>query len=157
MKDNNRELLKRIQDGLPIEKRPYETIAEDLGLEEEEVIEEIKGMVKAGWIRRIGCIPHHYNLGISSNGMSAWDVPDDIVDQVGKKFGKFDFVSHCYKRPRHKPIWPYNLFAMVHGRTKEEVYGKVNRLKNSLDVSEIDNEVLFSTRLLKKQGTKISK
>lgn len=154
MGEINEEILKIIQDGIPVTKKPYKFIGDQLGLKQAEVIEHIEGMLEEGWIRRIGCIPHHYNLGFTANGMSAWDVPDGDVDDIGEIFGEFDFVSHCYKRPRHRPIWPYNLFAMVHGRSKNEVMGKVARLEEEVD-AELGHEVIFSTELLKKQGSRI--
>lgn len=105
----------------------------------------------------MGCIPHHYNLGFTANGMSAWNIPNENVDEVGETLGKYDFVSHCYQRPRHKPIWPYNLFAMVHGRSKDEVHEKVNKLREEVSLDDVKSKVLFSTKLLKKQGVRLSK
>ncbi|MBS3792538.1 MAG: Lrp/AsnC family transcriptional regulator [Candidatus Bipolaricaulota bacterium] len=155
MEEINEKILKTIQDGIPVTEKPYKCIGDQLGLTEDEVIDRIKSMLERNWLRRIGCIPHHYNLGFTANGMSAWDVPDEQVDEVGKNFGAFDFVSHCYRRPRHRPIWPYNLFAMVHGKSKSEVLEKVSRLEEAVGI-EVDHEVLFSTELLKKQGSRLS-
>ena len=85
----------------------------------------MRRMLEAGIIRRIGAVPNHYALGYRANGMSVWDVPDEDVSSIGHRVGALDFVSHAYHRPRHLPMWPYNLFAMVHGRTKAEVEDKV--------------------------------
>jgi len=117
----DRKLIVATQEGLPLTPRPYHDIAEKLGVSPDEVIARMQRMKDAGVIRRIAVVPDHYKLGYTLNGMTVWDVPDDMVQELGKKLGSMDFVSHCYHRPRHPPLWNYNLFAMVHGRTQEEV------------------------------------
>jgi DNA-binding Lrp family transcriptional regulator len=72
-------------------------------------------------IRRIGAVPNHYAIGYRANGMAVFDVADDQVDELGQQLGQLDCVSHCYRRPRHLPHWPYNLFAMVHGGSRRAV------------------------------------
>ncbi len=153
MDQMDRKILIEIQGGIPLTKTPYKKIADSLNISEEEVLSRIKRMLDRGWIRRIGCIPHHYNLGFKANGMSVWDVPDDQVKKVGAEVGSFDYVSHCYRRPRHPPIWPYNLFAMVHGRMQEEVLEKVEQIAKIINVTNYD--VLFSTAILKKRGIRL--
>ena len=69
-------------------------------------------MLSSGIIRRIGAVPNHYRLGLKANGMTVWDVADEQADELGMQIGQLDFVSHCYLRPRHLPVWRYNLFAM---------------------------------------------
>ena len=81
-------------------------------------------MLASGIIRRIGAVPNHYRLGLTANGMTVWDVDEDKVIELGNIIGQLDFVSHCYQRPRHLPVWPYNLFAMVHGHDRDEVKTK---------------------------------
>ena len=112
-------------------------------------------MLQCGVIRRIGVVPNHYKLGYTANGMSVWDVPDDKLKQLGNKIGQLDFVSHCYHRPRHRPMWPYNLFAMVHGKTRDEVYDKVQQIADMLADDKRDYQVLFSSAILKKTGLRI--
>ena len=113
-------------------------------------------MLEAGVIRRNGAVPNHYALGLSANGMSVWDVVDEAVDELGPRIGALDFVSHCYRRPRHLPIWPYNLFAMVHGRSRDEVTEKVEAIAGLLGAAARAHDVLYSTRLLKKTGLRIA-
>ena len=79
---------------------------------------------------------------------------DDAV-RVGELIGALDFVSHCYLRPRHPPRWPYNLFAMVHGRTRDEVMAKVSRIAGMIGEAVRGHDVLFSTRILKKTGLRL--
>ena len=117
----DRRLVRATQAGLPLVPRPYHAIAGELGLDVEDVKARFVRLLASGAIRRIGAVPNHYALGYSANGMTVWDLADDRVDALGEQVGRLDFVSHCYRRPRHLPDWPYNLFAMVHGRSREEV------------------------------------
>ncbi len=148
----DRRIVLATQAGLPRVARPYHAIADALGLDAETVMTRLRRMLANGVIRRIGAVPNHYNLGLRANGMSVWDVEDDRVSVLGQEIGALDFVSHCYHRPRHLPMWPYNLFAMVHGRTRDEVQDKVDAIANILGDACRGHEVLYSTRILKKSG-----
>ena len=116
-----KKLLLLIQAGIPLVERPYMELAGRLGTTEEEVMDLLSRLLAEGKIRRLGAVPNHYVLGFTANGMTAWDIPDEEVSQVGNRLGALSQVTHCYRRPRHRPLWPYNLFAMVHGRTRAEV------------------------------------
>jgi len=151
-----RRLIAATQAGLPLVPEPYRAVAEATGLDEAEVIEHLRRLLASGAIRRIGAIPNHYALGLVANGMSVWDVPDEEVAAIGAQVGALDFVSHCYERPRHPPQWPYNLFAMVHGRTRAEVLGKVGIIARLIGPAARSHDVLFSTRILKKSGLRIA-
>jgi DNA-binding Lrp family transcriptional regulator len=87
--------------------------------------------------------------------MTVWDVADDRVDELGERVGRLDFVSHCYRRPRHPPDWPYNLFAMVHGRSRDEVEAKVAVIAALVGPSCRAHDVLYSSRILKKTGLRL--
>ena len=143
------------QGGLPLVPRPYEQIARQLGATSEEVMRRMQRMLDRGIIRRIGAVPNHYSLGFRGNGMSVWDVPDHKIAEYGLRIGSLDFVSHAYHRPRQLPEWRYNLFAMVHGRNREEVLKKVALIADLLGEDNRGHEVLFSTRILKKTGLRI--
>ncbi|HHK73688.1 MAG TPA: Lrp/AsnC family transcriptional regulator, partial [Rhizobiales bacterium] len=123
----DRAIIEATQTGLPLTPAPYAQIANQLRLRESEVIGRMQKMLASGIIRRMGAVPNHYTLGWKANGMSCWDIPDEDVSKMGKIVGALDFVSHCYRRPRHLPLWSYNLFAMVHGKTRDEVENKVAR------------------------------
>jgi DNA-binding Lrp family transcriptional regulator len=153
----DRKLIVATQEGLPLTPRPYHDIAEKLGVSADEVITGLQRMKDAGVIRRIAAVPDHYKLGYTLNGMTVWDVPDDMVQALGQKLGAMDCVSHCYNRPRHPPIWNYNLFAMVHGRSQEEVDVHIRAIVDLLGEYNRGNEVLFSKRILKKTGLRIRK
>ena len=119
--DVDRQLIVATQKGLPLDPRPYNIIADEIGITALEVRQRLERMQDAGVIRRIGAVPNHYRLGYRANGMTVWNVPDEKIHELGQKVGALEFVSHCYHRPRHTPHWPYNMFAMVHGKTREEV------------------------------------
>lgn len=152
----DRRLIAATQGGLPLVREPYRALADQLGLDEADVLARLQGLLDRGAIRRIGAIPNHYALGFTANGMSVWDIADEVVADVGSKVGALDFVTHCYERPRHLPIWPYNLFAMVHGKTRDEVRDKVAEIALLVGSAARSHDILFSTRILKKTGLRIA-
>jgi siroheme decarboxylase len=155
--EEERQVLLDIQDGLPLVPEPYRQVADRLGMSEERVMELVRSMLAEGKIKRLGAVPNHYALGIRANGMAVWDVPDDRVSEVGPRLGGMPEVTHCYRRPRQPPGWPYNLFAMVHGYTREEVLATVERIARELGLDQYPHDVIFSTRLLKKRGTRLGR
>ena len=152
----DRKLVAATQAGLPLVAEPYRALADELRLDEAEIVRRLARLLDDGAIRRIGAIPNHYALGTTANGMSVWDIADEAVADVGARVGALDFVTHCYERPRHLPLWPYNLFAMVHGRTRDEVRAKVAEIAVLVGSAARAHEVLFSTRILKKTGLRIA-
>jgi len=153
--DIDRRLIKATEAGLPLCQRPYHALAQDLGLEPGDVMARLEHMLDVGAIRRIAAVPNHYRLGYTANGMSVWDVPDNVISAAGAKVGNLDFVSHSYHRPRHLPEWPFNLFAMVHGHDKDEIEGKVAAIAALLGQWDRGHRVLYSTRILKKTGFRL--
>ena len=151
----DRRIIVATQEGLPLVPRPYDRLAEQLGIEADEIKRRLRRMLKSGIIRRIGAVPNHYVLGYRANGMTVWDVPDEKIDELGEKIGALDFVSHCYHRPRRLPDWPYNLFAMVHARSREQALQHVEHIAALLGADDHGHDVLFSTRILKKTGMRI--
>lgn len=152
MDEIDRHLMHITQAGLPLTPEPYQTLAEQLGLTAGEIMNRLTEMQDNGVIRRIGAVPNHYKLGYCFNGMTVWDIPDEQIDELGRRVGQLAFVSHCYRRPRHKPDWPYNLFAMVHGRTQDEVDSQISRIADVLGTANRRSDVLYSTKILKKTG-----
>jgi len=153
--DIDRRLIKATQAGLPIVREPYAALASEIGISEADVMSRLERMLANGIIRRIGAVPNHYRLGYGANGMSVWDVDDERVQSLGRVIGDLDFVSHCYQRPRHLPDWPYNFFAMVHGREREIVERRVDEIAALLGDACHGNDVLYSTRILKKTGLRL--
>jgi DNA-binding Lrp family transcriptional regulator len=101
-------------------------------------------------------VPNHYALGYRFNGMTVWDVDDRRVDELGLAVGSLTFVTHCYRRPRRLPKWPYNLFAMVHGSNRDEAEEMIARIAALLGDACRAHEVLYSSRILKKSGLRIA-
>jgi DNA-binding Lrp family transcriptional regulator len=153
--DIDRALVRATQAGLPLVPRPYHAIAERLGIGVADVKERLSVMLARGVIRRIGAVPNHYRLGYTANGMTVWDVDDAAVDTLGEEVGALPFVSHCYRRPRYLPDWPYNLFAMVHGHGRDEVQQMVAEIAGRLGAACRAHDVLYSTQILKKTGMRL--
>lgn len=148
-------LIRATQGGLPLVAQPYHALAEQVGASVKEVMERLQRMLDLGIIRRIGAVPNHYVLGYKANGMTVWDVDDAEVDRLGEVIGRLDFVSHCYRRPRRLPLWPYNLFAMVHAKSREEVEAMANEIAALLGDACSGSDILYSSRILKKTGLRI--
>jgi siroheme decarboxylase len=153
--DTDRALIRATQAGLPLVPRPYHALAEGLGLAPEEVMRRLSALLAAGVIRRIGAVPNHYRLGYRANGMSVWDIDDAAVDAIGARVGALNFVSHCYRRPRRPPAWPYTLFAMVHGRDRAEVAARVDEIAAVVGPASRGHDVIYSTHILKKTGLRL--
>ncbi|MEF8828739.1 MAG: Lrp/AsnC family transcriptional regulator [Haloarcula sp.] len=153
------DLVLAIQDGLPVTATPYADVADEIGADVDWVLETIQRFNVEGKVRRVGVIPNHYALGYSENGMTVWDVPDEVIDEVGPAIAEFDFVTHCYERPRHDGVWPYNFFAMTHGRSEAESQERIEQVRDRMadhwDVTGDDWDTLFSTRILKKTGIRL--
>jgi len=155
MDEIDRALIVATQAGLPLVPRPYAQIAEQLGVKEVEVMARLQGLLANGMIRRIGAVPNHYAIGWTANGMTVWDVADERVDELGALIGALPFVTHCYRRPRALPAWPYNLFAMVHGSSRDECSSKAEEIRLLLGDACRANDILYSTKILKKTGLRI--
>jgi DNA-binding Lrp family transcriptional regulator len=151
------DLVAAVQDGLPLTRTPYADVAAELGVEPEWVRETLARFEAEGKIRRIGVVPNHYALGYSENGMTVWDVPDEDVAEVGETVAALPFVTHCYERPRHEGVWPYNLFAMTHGRSEEESEARIEEVRETIaGLTEVRQwDTLFSSEILKKTGINV--
>jgi DNA-binding Lrp family transcriptional regulator len=154
-----RDLVVEIQGGLPITETPYADVADAIGQPTEWVVETIERFDREGKVRRVGVIPNHYALGYTENGMTVWDVPDELLSTVGPAVAELGFVTHCYHRPRHEDVWPYNFFAMTHGRDEAESQRRIQQVRDVMayhwDVGENDWDTLFSTQILKKTGIRL--
>ncbi|MBS0291348.1 MAG: Lrp/AsnC family transcriptional regulator [Proteobacteria bacterium] len=151
----DRALIAATQGGLPLVARPYEAVGAMLGVPGELVRERLAQMLAQGLIRRIGAVPNHYRLGYTANGMSVWDVADEQVAELGRRVAELPGVSHCYRRPRHLPGWPYNLFAMLHGTSREAVERQAQDIVALLGTACRSHDILYSTAILKKTGLRL--
>jgi len=151
----DRALIAAVQSGLPLVARPYEAVGAMLGVDGERVRTRLAAMLDEGLVRRIGAVPNHYRLGFTANGMSVWDVADDQVDALARQVAQLTGVSHCYRRSRHLPEWPYNLFAMLHGRSRDEVQRQADVVAALLGPACCAHDILYSTAILKKTGLRL--
>lgn len=151
----DRRIIAATQGGLPLVPEPYAALAATLGMDEAALCDRLRAMQAGGVIRRIAVAPNHYALGMVANGMSVWDVDDAAIAELGPRVGALDFVSHSYERPRALPDWRYNLFAMIHGTSRDEVEEKRARIAALLGDACRAQDILYSTRILKKTGLRL--
>ncbi len=147
LSDQDRRIIRELQNGLPLASRPYKIIGERLKISEDELINRLGYLIENGFVRRLGAVLRHQDLGFQANAMVVWDVPDDRVREAGSIMARFREVTHCYQRPRQTG-WPYNLFTMVHGHSRGECARIAGELAQAAGISEYS--LLFSTAELKK-------
>ncbi|MCQ8128956.1 siroheme decarboxylase subunit beta [Methylomonas rivi] len=146
------QLIAAVQAGLPIAARPYAAIAAQLALSEQDVIDRLMNLKSQGLIKRWGVVVKHRQLGYRANAMIVMDIPDERVAELGQQISRFSFVNLCYQRPRRGETWPYNLYCMIHGKSRELVMQQWAALQQSCGLSGIAFEVLFSRRCFKQRG-----
>lgn len=149
-----RRLMAALQAGLPLEPRPFEALGRTAELSEAMTIELIRGWQADGLIKRFGAVVRHHELGFRANAMCVWDVPDDVVSMVGRRLGAEPAVTLCYRRRRVAPRWPYNLFCMIHGKSRDSVLTARNDLAERLGLDRWRHDILFSTRRFKQRGAR---
>lgn len=152
--DQDNRLIAAIQGGLPLVEHPYAEVGRQIGLSESAVIERIETMQQTGIIKRLGVVVRHHELGYVANAMVVWDVPDERLDTVGELLGSQRCVTLCYQRLRHQPEWPYNLFSMIHGFSRESVLSHIDEMVETLGLQDINYQVLFSGRRFKQRGAR---
>lgn len=145
--EQEQQLVRLLQDDIPITPAPFAEIGAAVGMTEDEVVSRVKEWLADGTIRRFGAMVRHQRLGYKANAMSAWDVPDERAEEVGRVLAEAGEVSHCYQRPRAEG-WNYNLFAMIHAATPEECHEVAAVLAGKVGIA--DYELLFSSREFKK-------
>ena len=147
LNDLEKKIVAAIQGDIPISERPYQEIAERIGVDEQTVLSVLADLRDRGLIRRFGATLRHQKSGFTANAMVAWRVEEGRVDEVGEIMARSPAVSHCYHRIAHEK-WPYNLYTMIHARDKETCRALARELSEKTGISEYT--MLFSTRELKK-------
>lgn len=147
LKETEKKVISLIQDDLPLHPRPFMLLAKEAGITEEEFIETVKDMVRRGLIRRFGATLRHQNAGFKYNAMVVWEVPEGEVERVGNLFASLNEVTHCYERVKTDK-WPYNLYTMIHGPTKERCLSTAEKMAELSGIRHY--QVLFSKREFKK-------
>lgn len=142
-----KQIIAAIQGDLPVTKRPYLEIAQQIGVTEETLLDTLRQLREKGVMRRLGATLRHQQTGFQANAMTAWRVEESRVDEVGAVMAGFPEVSHCYRRnPTEK--WPYNLYTMIHATDEPRCRATVKKIARQAGVS--DYILLFSRRELKK-------
>lgn len=152
MDDVDLQLLKLAQDGFELTERPYRALGERLGISEEEVLARLENLQQEGVVRRVAATIGHRALGIVANAMIVWKVPADKVQAAGVTLAGAEEVTHCYERAT-APDWPYNLYTMIHSRSREECLKTADQLSQTSGIKEY--RVLFSEKEYKKTSARI--
>ena len=132
----------------PVE-RPYDTAAAEVGMTTDELLEHLGGMVDRKLLRRVAAILFHRRAGFSANGMGVWKVPEEEILETGRKMASFRGISHCYQRPTYED-WPYSVFTMAHGRSKEECDAILDSIAAECGMGPDDRATLYSSTEYKK-------
>ncbi|MGO9020715.1 MAG: Lrp/AsnC family transcriptional regulator [Syntrophobacteraceae bacterium] len=148
----NVRIVKCIQEDLPLVPRPFTLWADSLGIEEPELLATVSDWMRQGTIRRFAAVLNHRQVGFRANGMVVWQCPLDRIDRTGAILASYPEVSHCYSRPAF-PEWPYNLYAMIHGRSRQECESIAGRLAAATGLD--NHRILFSTKEFKKKRLKL--
>jgi len=143
----DRRLINKLSGDLPSGKRPFGALAHELGVSEEEILERIRIYSRSNLLRRVAAILAHRRAGFVANAMVAWRVPEEKVADAGETMATFNEVSHCYERLSY-PWWPYNIYTMIHGRTRDQCMEVVEKI--SAHTGSDDYAVLFTVREFKK-------
>ena len=140
-------VIRELQGDMPVVPEPYQPAADALGLPVERLLEHLEGMRERGALRRVAAILFHRRAGFSANGMGVWNVPEDRIDEIGPRMAAYRGISHCYRRPTYRD-WPYSVFTMAHGRSKEECDAILDRISAETGIE--DRTVLYSSTEFKK-------
>jgi DNA-binding Lrp family transcriptional regulator len=141
-------VIRATQGDLPVVSEPYADAARELGMTVDALLAHLEGMVERGLLRRVAAILFHRRAGFSANGMGVWKVPEDQVLEAGRRMAAFRGISHCYERPTYAD-WPYQLFTMAHGRSKEECDAILDAVRDEVGCIE-DRATLYSSTEFKK-------
>ncbi len=148
----DKKIISLISRDVPLTKEPFKNLAASLGVDEHFLLKRIRSFKKMGLMRKFAVILNHKKIGFRHNAMVVWNVPQKFIDKAGSIMASFDEVSHCYQREKSDG-WSYNLYSMIHGRTREEVLGTVKKISDKLG-RDIDHRALFSSKEEKKTGAK---
>jgi DNA-binding Lrp family transcriptional regulator len=145
------ELIKLLQEDIEPTQRPFERVVEALGADYDWLAAEAQRLQDSGIMRRFASILYHRKAGFTANAMVVWDVDEARAEEIGERVAAYSAVSHCYLRPTY-PSWPYSLFSMIHGRSRDEVEAVVEEIAKEIEPR--DYRYLYSTREFKKQRIK---
>lgn len=144
-------IIKALQGDFPLCEEPYKVLAESVGISEEEFLRRVQEFVDEKKIRKLGAVLRHREVGFKANALCVWEVPADQLDDVAKIMSSHPAVSHCYDRVP-APDWSYNLYTMIHAKTREECDAVIEELAQITGIEK--RQVLYSKREWKKTGFK---
>ncbi len=147
--DDDIALIKALQGPMAAVERPYDEAAEELGIDTDELLSRLRDLTDRKILRRVAAILYHRRAGFSANGMGVWKVPDEQIMEVGARMASFRGVSHCYQRPTYED-WPYSVFTMAHGRSKEECDAVLDAIAADCGMGPDDRSTLYSSTEYKK-------
>jgi siroheme decarboxylase len=140
-------VIRSLQGDMPVVEEPYAPAAAELGMPQEQLLEHLRGMQERKLLRRVAAILFHRRAGFSANGMGVWKVPEERVMELGPRMAAFRGISHCYQRPTYAD-WPYSIFTMAHGRSKEECDAILDSIAAHTGIDE--RATLYSSTEFKK-------
>jgi DNA-binding Lrp family transcriptional regulator len=147
--DRDVAVIRALQGPMEAVERPYDEAAEELGMPTAELLDHLRGMVDRKLLRRVAAILFHRRAGFSANGMGVWKVPEDEILETGRRMASFRGISHCYQRPTYED-WPYSVFTMAHGRSKEECDAILDSIAEQCGIGPDDRATLYSSTEYKK-------
>jgi DNA-binding Lrp family transcriptional regulator len=147
--DRDIAVIRALQGPMDPVPRPYDAAAEELGIGTEELLDHLGGMVDRKLLRRVAAILYHRRAGFSANGMGVWKVPEDEIMETGLRMASFRGISHCYQRPTYED-WPYSVFTMAHGRSKEECDAILDSIAAECGIGPDGRATLYSSTEYKK-------
>jgi DNA-binding Lrp family transcriptional regulator len=142
-------LIRALQGPMTVRPDPYAPAAEELGVSVDRMLDHCRGMIERKLLRRVAAILYHRRAGFSANGMGVWKVPEAQVVELGPRMAAVRGVSHCYQRPTY-PDWPYSVFTMAHGRSKEECDAVLDGVASVAGLGGSDRSTLYSSTEFKK-------
>jgi len=145
----DRAVINELQQDLPLSEKPFDLISARLSMNVDKFLSHCQALLQRGIMRRFSASINHNKLGFTANAMACWNMPPDIIEAAGNKIAKFPEISHCYER-QTSPLWPYNLFAMIHAASKETCRAIANRIHSETGLGKNDLVLLFSTKEIKK-------
>jgi DNA-binding Lrp family transcriptional regulator len=147
--DTDIAVIRALQGPMAVTDRPYDEAASEVGMSTDALLEHLGGMVERKLLRRVAAILFHRRAGFSANGMGVWKVPEDKVLETGARMAAVRGISHCYERPTY-PDWPYSVFTMAHGRSKEECDAILQSIADEHNLHGDDRAILYSSTEYKK-------
>jgi siroheme decarboxylase len=147
--DRDIAVIRALQGPMEPVERPYDEAAAEVGMSTAQLLEHLRGMVDRKLLRRVAAILFHRRAGFSANGMGVWKVPEEEIMETGRRMASFRGISHCYQRPTYED-WPYSVFTMAHGRSKEECDAILDSIATDCGMGPEDRATLYSSTEYKK-------